>query len=57
MAFDNEADYIATSAFRFLKKGSSIETLQEVYRRIKEHESVDLNEYMSSRGYYETSSC
>ena len=49
MAFDNEADYIATSAFRFLKKGSSIETLQEVYRRIKEHESVDLNEYMSSR--------
>ena len=46
MAFDNEAEYIATSALRFLEKDASIETLREVHGKIKGRESLDLREYM-----------
>ena len=48
LSFDTEIDYIATSAFRFLNKGSSIETLQEVYAKIRAGESLDLSEYTAN---------
>lgn len=48
ISFDTEVDYVATSAFRFLDKGTKIETLQEVYAKIKAGESLDLNKYRAN---------
>ena len=44
-SFDTEVEYVATSAFRFLAKEANVETLREVYAKIKGRESLDLNEY------------
>ena len=48
-SFDTEVEYVAASAFRFLDKRTDVETLREVYARIKGRESVDLNRYMATR--------
>ena len=45
LAFDNEAEYVATSAFRFLEKGSSPEVLRDVYETVKKGKSVAISEY------------
>lgn len=42
LAFDNEIDYVATSAFRFLDKGTSTEYLRNVYEGIKSGNRIDL---------------
>ena len=48
-SFETEIEYVAASAFRFLGKGAEVETLREVYTRIKRRESLDLNKYMATR--------
>jgi site-specific DNA-methyltransferase (cytosine-N4-specific) len=48
ISIDTEAEYVATSAFRFLKKGTSVESLREVYESINSGNSVDLNEYTAT---------
>ncbi len=45
IAFDTESEYIAASAFRFLGKSSAVETLRNVYDKIKQGESVDLTQW------------
>ena len=49
VAFDTESEYVATSAFRFLEKGTDVETLREVYENIIGDRSVDLSKYMAVR--------
>ncbi len=48
LSFDSEPGYVATSAFRFLEKGASVATLQEVYEKIKALESLNINEYITN---------
>ena len=45
ISFDNEIQYVATSAFRFLEKESGMEVLREVYEKVKERGSISLNQY------------
>ena len=45
LAFDNELDYVAASAFRFLN-GADAQTLNEVYYRLKRCESINLEQYL-----------
>nr|VFK59974.1 MAG: site-specific DNA-methyltransferase (cytosine-N4-specific) [Candidatus Kentron sp. UNK]VFK70184.1 MAG: site-specific DNA-methyltransferase (cytosine-N4-specific) [Candidatus Kentron sp. UNK] len=47
IAFDNEIEYVAASAFRFLDKDVSENTLRNVYESIKSGESIRLSEYRS----------
>ena len=49
VSFDTEVEYVAASAFRFLGKESSVETLREVYEKIKKREPLDLNMYTPIR--------
>ena len=49
VSFDTEIEYVATSAFRFLQRKPSPETLREVYQNIKERSPpVDLSQYMGT---------
>ena len=45
LSIDTEIDYVATSAFRFVVKSTSSDTLRDIYERIKRRESVDICEY------------
>ena len=50
VSFDAEVEYVATSAFRFLQRGTDHETLREIYQNIKERSpSVDLSQYIGTR--------
>lgn len=48
-AFDDHLEYLATSAFRFLTKENSADDVQEIYRRIRGGETVDLRAYAVQR--------
>jgi site-specific DNA-methyltransferase (cytosine-N4-specific) len=43
LAFDDRADYLAASAFRFLPKEATAESLKDVYQRIEAGVSVNLS--------------
>ncbi len=47
ISFDTEIEYVAASAFRFLEKETSVNTLRLVYESIKGGASVPLSEYKS----------
>ena len=42
LAFENNIEYVAASAFRFLTKDSQLEEMQEIYKQICDGETVDL---------------
>ena len=44
-SFEKEIEYVATSAFRFLEKGTDTQTLNEIYNSIKSGEAVELSAY------------
>lgn len=44
-SFDEEIEYVAASAFRFLEKGVNTNELNKIYSLIKSGETVKLNEY------------
>lgn len=44
-SFDEEINYVAASAFRFLEKGSNVDELNEIYTSIKSGKTIELNEY------------
>lgn len=44
LAFELDLGYLAASAFRFIGQDRSMETLQEIYRKILHREPVDLRE-------------
>lgn len=46
ISFENEIQYVATSALRFLEKGSRTEIMRDVYEKIKERESTSMSQYM-----------
>jgi DNA modification methylase len=46
LAFEEQLDYIATSAFRFVGEHTRDEDLQEIYKEISNHNPVDLNKYI-----------
>ncbi len=45
LAFDESPDYVAASAFRFLRKSVEQDTMRELHKRIRDGESVDLAHY------------
>jgi site-specific DNA-methyltransferase (cytosine-N4-specific) len=45
LAFDESRDYVAASAFRFLRKSVEQDTMRELHGRIEQGESVDLAHY------------
>ncbi|WP_353571491.1 site-specific DNA-methyltransferase [Candidatus Albibeggiatoa sp. nov. BB20] len=45
ISFDEEIEYVAASAFRFLEKDTPTDTLKEVYEAIKNNGNVKLSEY------------
>ncbi|MCP4168607.1 MAG: site-specific DNA-methyltransferase [Chloroflexi bacterium] len=47
ISFDSEIDYVAASAFRFLEKNASVDTLRDVYESIKSGHSIKLSAYRS----------
>lgn len=49
MAFEEQADYVAASAFRFLSKRNGAEEMQTIYHRIKLGEMVDLRQHVIQR--------
>ncbi len=48
-SFETEIEYVATSAFRFLGRETDVETLREVYAKIKRRESLNLSQYTATR--------
>lgn len=42
LAFDESRDYVAASAFRFLKKGTDVEAMRELYGMLRSGDAVDL---------------
>lgn len=44
-SFDEEIEYVAASAFRFLEKGTNTNELNEIYSSIKSGKTIELNEY------------
>jgi site-specific DNA-methyltransferase (cytosine-N4-specific) len=44
-SFDEEIEYVAASAFRFLEKGTTVDELNEIYSSIKSGKTVQLNDY------------
>lgn len=44
LAFDERADYLAASAFRFMPSGVAVENLRETYDRIEAGETVDVSQ-------------
>jgi site-specific DNA-methyltransferase (cytosine-N4-specific) len=44
-SFDEEVEYVAASAFRFLEKGANVDELNEIYSSIKSGKTVELNKY------------
>lgn len=46
-SFDNELQYVAASAFRFLEKNTDSETLQKVYDAIMAEEIVNIADYQA----------
>jgi site-specific DNA-methyltransferase (cytosine-N4-specific) len=51
LAFEEQREYLAASAFRFLTKDNTIEQMQTIYQRICAGESIDLNDYSRSQEY------
>lgn len=47
ISFDNEIEYVAASAFRFLENDAPVDTLSNVYESIKSGHSILLSEYRS----------
>ncbi len=47
ISFENEIEYVAASAFRFLEKNAPVEELSSVYNAIKSSHSVQLSDYSS----------
>lgn len=45
MSFEESPDYVGVSAFRFLDKGATPETMQTLYDRIVAGEAVNIDEY------------
>ena len=45
MAFEEQPEYIAASAFRFLTKENNLVEMQEIYDLVCNRKSVDLNNY------------
>jgi DNA modification methylase len=45
LAFDESRDYLAASAFRFLKKDTDIEVMRELYRMLHGGDAVDLTRF------------
>ena len=45
LAFDESRDYIAASAFRFLRKSVEADTMRELHERIRQQQFVDLTYY------------
>ena len=45
LSFDEEIEYVAASAFRFLEKDTDKSTLQNIYDGIKGRTSINLSEY------------
>jgi DNA modification methylase len=53
IAFELDLGYLAASAFRFVAQNRSVETLQEIYRKILHRESADLREASSQLSFLE----
>jgi site-specific DNA-methyltransferase (cytosine-N4-specific) len=47
LSFDSEIEYVAASAFRFLDKNTSTDTLRDVYESIKKGGSINISDYRS----------
>jgi len=45
LAFENNIEYVAASAFRFLTKNDKPEEMQKIYKRICDRKTVDLRKY------------
>jgi len=45
LAFEEQPEYLAASAFRFLTKENTPDEMQEIYHLIRAGESIDLNKY------------
>jgi site-specific DNA-methyltransferase (cytosine-N4-specific) len=45
ISFEERLEYLASSALRFFSKEDTVETMQDVHRRISTGEAVDLDEY------------
>ena len=48
LSCDSELEYVATSAFRFLEKGCSVATLQQVYDKIRAFEYLNIDDYIAN---------
>lgn len=48
LAFEQSAEYVSASAFRFIPKGLSEDELKDLHSRIESGESVDLKKYSNS---------
>lgn len=49
LAFEEQVQYLATSAFRFLSSDNTVEDTQEIYKRICCGETVNLNGYANEQ--------
>ena len=47
LSFDSEIEYVAASAFRFLDKTASTDTLSDVYEAIKSGDSIRISDFNS----------
>ena len=45
LAFEERSDYLAASAFRFLDEDNTKEEMLDLYNRIEQSQTVDLNDY------------
>jgi site-specific DNA-methyltransferase (cytosine-N4-specific) len=52
IAFENRADYLAASVFRFLSKGESPETMKSAYSAVLNGGEVDLRQYHSQQALF-----
>ena len=53
-SFDNEMQYVAASAFRFLEKGADVATLQGLYDAVLSGQSVDMADYQAQLQMFKT---
>ena len=49
LAFENNIEYIAASAFRFLTKNNQPEEMQIIYNQIRDGKTVELTEYQLNK--------
>ncbi len=49
VAFDERLEYLAASAFRFLREDSNTSHVKEVYKRIMDGDSVDMRDFSPQR--------